>query len=125
LDFSKGAVMSAFVNYALTLGPQQAPSFDYASLGLSLEQFGITEVKSDVPGALPLTAAEQVAYDFGDLTPTEVQAGQTSPTCSGSPSGVSLVTNAPNGPFSSGQTIEVEAATNTTLTSGVGIYIEE
>jgi phosphate transport system substrate-binding protein len=77
----KGDTMSQFVNYALTLGQQIAPSFGYASLGLSLEQYGITEVKQFVPGAVAPTAAEQSAYSCGDLTPTEVAAGQTTATC--------------------------------------------
>jgi hypothetical protein len=84
---AKGAVMSGWVNYALTLGQQLSPSFGYASLGLSLERFGITAVTADVPGAVPVTAAEQAAYACGDLTPTEVAAGQTTPTC-----GVTTVT---------------------------------
>ena len=78
---SKGDTMSQFVNYVLTLGQQTAPSFGYASLGLSLEQYGITAVQHNVPGAVPPTAAEQQAYSCGDLTPTEVAAGQTTPTC--------------------------------------------
>jgi len=77
----KGATMSGYVNYALTLGQQKAPSFGYASLGLSLEQYGINAVTLDVPGAVAVTAAEKAAYACGDLTPTEVQAGQTTPTC--------------------------------------------
>jgi len=82
---SKGNTMSQFVNYALTLGQQSAPSFGYPSLGLSLEQYGINEVQKYVPGAVPLTAAEQQAYACGDLTPSEVAAGQTTPTCSSQP----------------------------------------
>jgi phosphate transport system substrate-binding protein len=78
---SKGDTMSQFVNYVLTLGQQAAPSFGYASLGLSLEQYGVKAVQANVPGAVPPTAAEQAAYACGDLTPTEVQAGQTTPTC--------------------------------------------
>ena len=73
--------MSQFVNYSLTLGQQKAPEIGYASLGLSLEQYGVNEVKTQVPGAVALTSAEQGAYQCGDLTPAEVQAGQTSPTC--------------------------------------------
>ena len=42
--------MSAFVNYALTLGQQKSPSFGYASLGLSLERCGVNAVTADVPG---------------------------------------------------------------------------
>jgi phosphate transport system substrate-binding protein len=78
---SKGDTMSQFVNYVLTLGQQVAPTFGYASLGLSLEQYGVTAVQKNVPGAVPPTSAEAAAYACGDLTPTEVQAGQTTPTC--------------------------------------------
>ena len=78
---SKGDTMSQFVNYVLTLGQQVAPSFGYASLGLSLEQYGVNAVQKNVPGAVPPTSAEAAAYSCGDLTPSEVQAGQTTPTC--------------------------------------------
>ena len=78
---AKGATMSQFVNYVLTLGQQAAPKFGYASLGLSLERYGIDQVIANVPGAVDPTAAESAAYACGDLTPTEVQAGQTTPTC--------------------------------------------
>jgi ABC-type phosphate transport system substrate-binding protein len=78
---TKGATMSQFVNYVLTLGQQAAPKFGYASLGLSLERYGIDQVIANVPGAVDPTAAESAAYSCGDLTPTEVQAGQTTPTC--------------------------------------------
>ncbi len=122
---TKGAVMSAFLNYALTIGQQEAPSFGYASLGLSLEQYGINIAMKDIPGAVPLTSDEQTAYSCGDLTPTEVAAGETTPACSINTNPVSLVTNAPNGPFSSGQKIEVAVDANSTLTAGAGIYIEE
>jgi ABC-type phosphate transport system substrate-binding protein len=78
---AKGATMSQFVNYVLTLGQQAAPKYGYASLGLSLERYGIDQVIANVPGAVDPTAAESAAYACGDLTPTEVQAGQTTPTC--------------------------------------------
>lgn len=78
---AKGDTLSQFVDYVLTLGQQSAPSFGYASLGLSLEQYGVNAVQKNVPGAVPPTAAEQKAYSCGDLTPTEVAAGQTTPTC--------------------------------------------
>jgi len=78
---AKGATMSQFVNYVLTLGQQAAPKFGYASLGLSLERYGIDQVIAHVPGAVDPTTAESAAYACGDLTPTEVQAGQTTPTC--------------------------------------------
>lgn len=77
----KGATLSQFVNYALTVGQQRATAIGYASLGLSLDQYGVNEVREDVPGAVALTAVEQSAYQCGDLTPTEVQQGQTVPTC--------------------------------------------
>jgi len=78
---AKGAVMSAFVNYVLTLGQKMAPSIQYASLGLSLERYGIDTVTADVPGAVAPTAAEDQGYSCGDFTPAEVQAGATAPTC--------------------------------------------
>jgi ABC-type phosphate transport system substrate-binding protein len=78
---AKGNTMSQFVNYVLTLGQGAAPKFGYASLGLSLERYGIDQVIADVPGAVDPTTAESAAYSCGDLTPTEVQAGQTTPTC--------------------------------------------
>jgi ABC-type phosphate transport system substrate-binding protein len=76
-----GQTMSAFVNYALTLGQQIAPSFGYASLGQPLERFGINEVAADVPGAVPMTAAEQAFYTCGDLTAADVAAGDTTAPC--------------------------------------------
>lgn len=78
---TKGAVMSAYVNYVLTLGQQEAPKLNFASLGLSLERYGIDHVIDNVPGSVSPTAAESQGYSCGDLTPTEVQAGQTTPTC--------------------------------------------
>ncbi len=63
------------------LGQQKSPSIGYASLGLSLERYGIDAVTADVPGAVPVTAAEEAGYACGDLTPSEVAAGQTTPTC--------------------------------------------
>jgi phosphate transport system substrate-binding protein len=87
---SKGATMSQFVDYVLTLGQMSAPSFGYASLGLSLEQYGVNAVQKNVPGAVAPTTTEQQAYSCGDLTPTEVQAGKTTPTC-----GVVTATAAP------------------------------
>lgn len=80
-DPSKGAVMSQFIDYALTLGQETSVNFGYAALGLALEQYGVDAVQSDVPGAVPLTSDEQAAYPCGDLTSADVQAGQTSPTC--------------------------------------------
>jgi phosphate transport system substrate-binding protein len=78
---AKGQTMSEFVNFVLTLGQQAAPTFGYASLGLSLEQYGINAVTTNVPGSVAPTAAEKAAYACGDLTPSEVQQGQTTPTC--------------------------------------------
>jgi phosphate transport system substrate-binding protein len=113
-----GAVLSGYVNYALTLGQSASPSFGYASLGLSLEQYGIKAVLADVPGAVAVTAAEQKGYACGDLTPTEVQAGQTTPTC-----GVVLAT-APqpgaNGGHASGAAATNGASKTTGATAATG-----
>jgi len=78
---AKGGVMDQFANYALTIGQQKATEIGYASLGLSLEQYGVNVMKQQVPGATALTAQEQNAYACGDLTVPEVQAGQSQPTC--------------------------------------------
>jgi ABC-type phosphate transport system substrate-binding protein len=110
---SKGDTMSQFVNYVLTLGQQSAPSFGYASLGLSLEQFGINSVQKYVPGAVPPTAAEQQAYSCGDLTPSEVAAGQTTPTC-----GVVLATAA--GGANAGTATGAPVASSTKGTAAAG-----
>jgi ABC-type phosphate transport system substrate-binding protein len=107
---AKGATMSAFINFALTLGQQQAPTFGYASLGLSLEQYGINAVTTNVPGSVAPTAAEKAAYACGDLTPSEVAAGQTSPTC-----GVVNQTAAPPPP--NGGTATGSSSTTTATTS--------
>ena len=78
---AKGQTLSEFVDYALTLGQQVAPDIGYAPLGQSLEEYGLSAVQNNAPGAVPPTAAEQTAIDCGDLTPAEVAAGQTTPTC--------------------------------------------
>ena len=88
---SKGDTMSQFVNYALTLGQRAAHNFGYASLGQSLEQYGLDIVQEDIPGAASETSAEIASCD---LTPTEVQAGQTTPTCGSGPG-----TGTPEVPF--------------------------
>ena len=122
-DPAKGAVLSQFANYALTLGQEKAPEIGYASLGLSLEQYGVNAIKAGVPGAVTPTAAEQAAYACGDLTPTEVQAGQTTPTCgvtnpndSSSVSGVKVA--GATATTAKGKT--VTAATARTSASGAG-----
>jgi ABC-type phosphate transport system substrate-binding protein len=78
---SKGAVMSAYVNYVLTLGQQEAPSMDFASLGLTLEEYGIDQIDANVPGFVATTAAEAQGYACGDFTIAEVKAGATTITC--------------------------------------------
>ncbi len=81
-ESDKGATLSGFVNYALTVGQQIAPQIGYANLGLPLEQAGINEVTADVPGAVPLTPDEQTDYECGDLTTSDVALGETTPSCS-------------------------------------------
>ena len=113
---TKGDTMSQFVNYVLTLGQQTAPSFGYASLGLSLEQYGVNAVQKNVPGAVPPTAAEQQAYSCGDLTPSEVAAGQTTPTC-----GVVNATAAPPG-ADAGTATGAAVASSTKGTAAAGSH---
>ncbi len=109
---AKGATMSQYVDYVLTLGQQKAPKYGYASLGLSLEQYGVDRMKADVPGAVAPTAAESAAYACGDLTPAEVQAGQTTITCG--------VTNPQNGTTTTGAGSGANAASNAALKGGSG-----
>ncbi len=112
-DPAKGAVLSGYVNYSLTLGQEASPSFGYASLGLSLEQYGVKAVLANVPGAVAVTAAENKAYACGDLTPSEVAAGQTTPTC-----GVTLAgAPAPGANGGAATGASVAAGTSTTGTS--------
>jgi ABC-type phosphate transport system substrate-binding protein len=112
---AKGQTMSNFVNYVLTLGQQIAPSFGYASLGLSLEQYGINAVTTNVPGSVAPTAAEKAAYSCGDLTPAEVAAGQTAPTC-----GVVNQTAAPPPPNGGTATGAPVSGTTTVKTGTIG-----
>lgn len=123
---SKGATMSNFVNYTLTLGQQSAPKRGYAALGLSLERYGIDQVIANVPGAVDPTAAESAAYSCGDLTPTEVQAGQTTPTCGVTngtppppPPGAANIATTNGNPNSKG-TATVSASTSGKSGSGSG-----
>ena len=83
--------MSQFVDFALTLGQQEAPKFGYASLGENLEQDGLGTAQEDIPGAVPQTSAELAVCD---LTISEVQAGETTPTCGSGPG-----TGTPEVPF--------------------------
>ena len=124
---AKGDTMSQFVNYVLTLGQQAAPKFGYATLGLSLERYGIDQVIANVPGAVDPTAAESAAYVCGDLTPTEVQAGQTSPTCGVTngaapppPPGAPPVTTVNGNTAAAGSAATVKAVTASSKAAGSG-----
>jgi phosphate transport system substrate-binding protein len=120
-DPAKGATMSNFVNYALTLGQQKAPEIGYASLGLSLEQFGVNTVKADVPGAVSPSAAEQSAYSCGDFTVAEVQAGASSPTCgTTNPNN----TSTPGGTAATGGAGATTAGTGSKGSAGTSVTVE-
>ncbi len=67
-----GQTLGGFLNYVLTIGEKQASSIDYASIGLSLEQFGISQAQN-IPGYPTLTATEQANFAAGDVTPAIVQ----------------------------------------------------
>jgi ABC-type phosphate transport system substrate-binding protein len=113
---AKGVVLSNYVNYVLTLGQHEAPSMDFATLGLSLERYGIDKVIADVPGAVDPTASENTAYSCGDLTPTEVQAGQTTPTC-----GVTNGAAPPAPPGEAAITATAGGTTATTVAAGAAV----
>lgn len=91
----KGATLTAFLNYALTIGQQRATEIGYASLGLSLERYGVDAIKGTVPGAVQVTTDEANAYSCGDLTVPDVQAGRTTATCGAINS--NTLTTAPGG----------------------------
>jgi phosphate transport system substrate-binding protein len=59
-DASKGATLTAFANYCLTIGQQEANSLSYASIGRSLIEFGLARLQV-VPGYVAPTAAETAA----------------------------------------------------------------
>jgi phosphate transport system substrate-binding protein len=88
---AKGDTMSQFLDFALTLGQQEAQRSGYASLGATLENYGLDATQSDLPGAAPETSDELAVCD---LTVSEVQAGQTTPSCGSSPG-----TGTPEAPF--------------------------
>ncbi len=124
---AKGKTMSNYVNYVLTLGQQLAPKFGYASLGLSLERYGIDQVTADVPGAVSPTSAENSAYSCGDFTPAEVQSGATSPTCGVTngvapppPPGATQVTTTNGGSASATAAVGSTGATSGSTTASAG-----
>ncbi len=84
-DPGKGAVLSAFVDYALTLGQEEAPSIGFDPLGRPLEHYGVNTADALIPGAVTLDAAESAAYSCGALSVADVQAGRTTPSCTGPP----------------------------------------
>jgi ABC-type phosphate transport system substrate-binding protein len=88
---SEGDTMSQLVNFAVTLGQQDALKIGYATLGQNLEQYALDTVQADIPGAVPETSAELAVCD---LTISEVQAGETTPTCGSGPG-----TGTPEVPF--------------------------
>ncbi len=94
-DPTRGALLSQYLNYTLTLGQPVLRGLGYAPLGLPLEQFGANEVANDVPGAAPITADEENALTCGDLSPSDVAVGRTAPDCAAPDPG----TGAPEVPY--------------------------
>ena len=60
------------MNYVLTIGEKEVPQIVYASVGLSLEQYGIRQAEN-IPGYPALTATEEANFAVGDVTPQIVQ----------------------------------------------------
>ena len=79
-----GATITAFANYCLTLGEQEAPSLGYATINLSLIQFALNRLKA-VPGYVPPTAAENAAIPTtgGNTNPDTLGTGTTTPAAGG------------------------------------------
>ena len=84
-DPAMGAVLSEFLDYALTLGQQKAPSIGFAPLSPSLDRFGLHEVRRDIPGAVGLTPSEQTALRCGHLSIKDVRRGRNAPSCDPAP----------------------------------------
>ena len=68
-----GQTLGGFLNYVLTIGEKEAPAIDYSTIGLALEQYGISQAQN-IPGYPALTATEQANFAAGDVTPSIVQA---------------------------------------------------
>ncbi len=105
--------MSEFVNYVLTLGQTKSPKFGFASLGLSLERYGDQRRHPGRPRGGGADRGESAAYACGDLTPSEVAAGQTTPTC-----GVTNVTAAV--PPNNGRATGISGASPHRVRGGAG-----
>jgi ABC-type phosphate transport system substrate-binding protein len=67
-----GQTLGGFLNYVLTIGEKEAPAIDYATIGLSLEQYGISQAQN-IQGYPALTSTEQANFAAGDVTPAIVQ----------------------------------------------------
>ena len=62
----RGATLTAFANYSLTIGQTEANQLTYASIGKTLEEFGLNRIKA-VPGYVPPTADETAAIATTDI----------------------------------------------------------
>ena len=128
-DPALGAVANAFVNYALTLGQQSAPSFGYATLGLSLERYGVDEVSRMSGGSCPHSRRAKCVrmrgpHPYGSGGRTDDANLRSHHSASGRDRRLAHH-HAPNGPFSSGQAVVVSVAANSNLSPNLGLYIEE
>jgi ABC-type phosphate transport system substrate-binding protein len=69
-DPAKGAAVTGFAEYCLTIGQSHASQLSYASIGRSLILYGLDRLKS-VPGYVPPTAAEVAAIPAADSAPPQ------------------------------------------------------
>jgi hypothetical protein len=69
-DAGKGASITAFAEFCLTIGQSQASQLSYASIGRNLILYGLDRLKS-VPGYVPPTAAEIAAIPAVDTAPSK------------------------------------------------------
>ncbi|HEX3566585.1 MAG TPA: substrate-binding domain-containing protein, partial [Acidimicrobiales bacterium] len=77
-DPSKGAALTQFADYSLTVGQSNATLLTYASIGRSLILFGLDRLKA-VPGYIAPTAAELAKIPAADVVPTHTVPVQTPP----------------------------------------------
>jgi len=69
-DAGKGAAITSFAEYCLTIGQAHASQLSYASVGRNLILYGLDRLKS-VPGYVPPSAAEVAAIPAVDTAPSK------------------------------------------------------
>jgi len=128
-DPAKGGTLTAFANYALTIGQTEAGKLKYATIGRSLINFGL-EILKKVPGHVDPTADELSAIPAAGanepqstISASQVSTGGTPTSVAGTSTSNSTGTNGSTGsttPGSSGSTTGTAAPGNTAGSTAPG-----